>query len=141
MSITMNNSNDKSTLLREMAIFDYVAGNQTALTKHNFELMMKQDPSLQQAVEEEQRLRLEFDEIPSPVNEFESSVVLSEQLRIATANLSESRRTMIELAYFHGYNSNEVAQILDCPVNSVKTRLFHARQNLKTNIEQQGAEV
>ncbi len=53
----MNNSNDKSELLREIAIFDYVAGNQSESVKRNFENMMRQDPTLREAVDAERVLR------------------------------------------------------------------------------------
>jgi len=53
----MNNPNDKSALLRDMAIFDYVAGNQSESAKRNFEDMMQQDHTLREAVEAERSLR------------------------------------------------------------------------------------
>lgn len=89
----------------------------------------------------QQATEAEFDEMPSPNSSAESDSELKDQLRIATAKLNESHRTVIELAYFHGYNLNEIAEIVDCPVNTVKTRLFHARQNLKINIERQAAQI
>lgn len=57
MKTIMSNSNDKSELLRELAIFDYVAGNQTDSAKRNFEIMLEQDATLRDAVEAERRLR------------------------------------------------------------------------------------
>jgi RNA polymerase sigma-70 factor (ECF subfamily) len=37
----------------------------------------------------------------------------------------------LELTYTLGHSCEEVAAILDCPVNTVKTRLFRARETLK----------
>jgi len=65
----------------------------------------------------------------------ESSFSVTETIEDAMVGLSESHRTVIELSYFHGYNISEIAAIVDCPQNTVKTRLFHARQKLKTTIE------
>jgi RNA polymerase sigma-70 factor (ECF subfamily) len=31
-----------------------------------------------------------------------------------------------------GYSCEEIAGISDCPVNTVKTRLFHAREQMRT---------
>ena len=67
--------------------------------------------------------------------ETESDLV--EQLRAAVTELSEDHRTVIEMAYFYGNSLAEIAEIVGCPLNTVKTRLFHARQNLKTIIEKQ----
>jgi DNA-directed RNA polymerase specialized sigma24 family protein len=38
---------------------------------------------------------------------------------------------VIELTYFHGAGYREIAQIMGCPVDTVKTRMFHARRRLK----------
>ncbi len=56
---------------------------------------------------------------------------LKETIQNAIQALSEDHKDVIELAYFHGYSTAEIAEIVDCPVNTVKTRLFHARQKLK----------
>jgi RNA polymerase sigma-70 factor (ECF subfamily) len=31
----------------------------------------------------------------------------------------------------HGFAYQEIAQIMGCPVNTVKTRMFHARRRLR----------
>ena len=38
---------------------------------------------------------------------------------------------MVDLTYFHGMGYREIAEIADCPVDTVKTRMFHARRRLK----------
>jgi len=48
--------------------------------------------------------------------------------------LSFEQRTVVELTYFWGHSYKEIAEILDCPVNTVKTRMFHARAKLKTSL-------
>ena len=53
--------------------------------------------------------------------------VLSE----AVDALSANHRAVIELTYFHEIGYREIAQIMDCPVETVKTRMFHARRRLK----------
>ena len=35
---------------------------------------------------------------------------------------------MVELTYYHGCAYREIAQIVGCPVDTVKTRMFHARR-------------
>ena len=53
--------------------------------------------------------------------------VLSE----AVDALSANHRAVIELTYFHEIGYREIAQIMECPVETVKTRMFHARRRLK----------
>lgn len=58
----------------------------------------------------------------------------------ALKTLPDKQRIVVELAYFEGYSVAEIAEIADCPVNSVKTRLFHARKKLGQYLTtQQGA--
>jgi RNA polymerase sigma factor (sigma-70 family) len=44
--------------------------------------------------------------------------------------MSAAHRAVIELTYYHGYGYREIAQIIGCPVNTVKTRMFYARRRL-----------
>jgi RNA polymerase sigma-70 factor (ECF subfamily) len=44
--------------------------------------------------------------------------------------ISVDQRSVIELTYFSGYSYREIADIMNCPVNTVKTRMFHARRKL-----------
>jgi RNA polymerase sigma factor (sigma-70 family) len=41
------------------------------------------------------------------------------------------QRTVVNLVYYHGMGYEEIAAIMDCPVNTVKTRMFTARTRLK----------
>jgi len=45
--------------------------------------------------------------------------------------LSDDQRSVVTLAYFEGRSYTEIAHVLGCPVNTVKTRMFHARRRLK----------
>jgi RNA polymerase sigma-70 factor, ECF subfamily len=53
-------------------------------------------------------------------------------LERALAQLPVEQRMVLELAYYLGYSCEEIAGIMDSPVNTVKTRMFHARQKMKT---------
>ena len=55
----------------------------------------------------------------------------TELLRAGLAELSPDHRQVVELTYFCGFSYKEIAAIADCPVNTVKTRMFHARRRLK----------
>jgi RNA polymerase sigma factor (sigma-70 family) len=52
-------------------------------------------------------------------------------LKDAINELSPDHRTVVDLAYFHEFGYREIAEIMECPVDTVKTRMFHARRNLK----------
>jgi len=54
-----------------------------------------------------------------------------ELIQAALVQLSAHHRQVVELTYFSGFSYQEIATIADCPVNTVKTRMFHARRRLK----------
>ena len=51
------------------------------------------------------------------------------------ARLSREQRATVELAYYFGYSYKEIADIMGCPENTVKTRMFHARRALRSLLE------
>ncbi len=56
---------------------------------------------------------------------------LRQYLDDALDTLSAEHRAVIELTYYLGYACREIADIMDCPVDTVKTRMFYARRKLK----------
>jgi len=54
-----------------------------------------------------------------------------ELIRAALRQLSADHRQVVELTYFCGFSYQEIALIADCPVNTVKTRMFHARRRIR----------
>jgi RNA polymerase sigma factor (sigma-70 family) len=48
--------------------------------------------------------------------------------------LSPAHRAVVNLTYFQEFGYREIAEILDCPVDTVKTRMFHARRHLKQSL-------
>ena len=53
----------------------------------------------------------------------------------AMEELSPAHRAVVDLTYYHELDYNEIARIPDCPVGTVKTRMFHARRQLQRHIE------
>ena len=49
----------------------------------------------------------------------------------ALDRLAPEQRLVVELTFFVGCSYQEIAEIADCPVNTVKTRMFHARHRLR----------
>lgn len=56
---------------------------------------------------------------------------LHDALILAMDQLSPDHRAVVDLTYFHGLGYREIADVMDCPVDTVKTRMFHARRRLR----------
>ena len=62
---------------------------------------------------------------------------LSARLRRIIFTLSEVQRQTIFFFYYDNLKIPEIAEIMDCSENTVKSRLFLARKAIKTDIEEQ----
>ncbi|WP_363321757.1 sigma-70 family RNA polymerase sigma factor [Sphingomonas sp.] len=49
----------------------------------------------------------------------------------AMQSLSADHRTVVNLTYFHEMDYREIAAVMGCPIDTVKTRMFHARRHLR----------
>jgi RNA polymerase sigma-70 factor, ECF subfamily len=56
---------------------------------------------------------------------------LAELLERAFESLSPDHRAVLELTYDLGHSCAEIAAIMGCPINTVKARMFHARNKLR----------
>jgi len=52
-------------------------------------------------------------------------------VQVCMGKLSDEHRECMHLVFFEGLSLAEVAAVQGCPENTVKTRLFHARQKIK----------
>ena len=66
---------------------------------------------------------------------------LRKQVGRALMSLSAEQRAVVELSFYQGYTYQEIAAIVDCPVDTVKTRMFHARRRLKALLIDRGEEA
>lgn len=55
---------------------------------------------------------------------------LAHAVDAALAQLPLAQRTAFQLTLYHDMSQAEIADIMACPVNTIKTRLFHARKRL-----------
>ena len=53
----------------------------------------------------------------------------------AKYELSPEHRAVVDLTYFHDMEYREIADVLGCPVDTVKTRMFYARRRLRRRME------
>jgi RNA polymerase sigma-70 factor (ECF subfamily) len=61
---------------------------------------------------------------------------ISDWITAGLARLPDEQRTALELAYHLGHSCDEIAVTLDCPVGTVKTRLYYGRRRLKQLLPQ-----
>jgi len=54
--------------------------------------------------------------------------------------LSDRHRQVVHLAFFEDLSYGEIAQIVDCPPGTVKTRMYHARNLLRRCLERMGVD-
>ncbi len=56
----------------------------------------------------------------------------------ALTHLSSDHRAIIHMAFYEEMSYPEIAQLLDIPVNTVKTRVYYAKQHLKRTLVRHG---
>jgi RNA polymerase sigma-70 factor, ECF subfamily len=76
-------------------------------------------------------LPLDGEEVVEQTEEPWQQSELREWLGAALGKLPHEQRMVLELAYHLGHSCEEIAEIMQCPTNTVKTRMFHARRKLK----------
>jgi RNA polymerase sigma-70 factor (ECF subfamily) len=62
---------------------------------------------------------------------------LAHAVDAAVATLPLPQRMAFQLTFYHDMAYTEIAEIMECPVNTIKTRLFHARKRLALLLEDQ----
>ena len=80
--------------------------------------------------------------VPDPRPNPEESAIagaLRNDLDAALRSLSPEHRAVVELALTQGYSYQQISEIAGCPVNTVKTRMFHARRHLREYFLRHGA--
>ena len=58
-------------------------------------------------------------------------------IRSLVGRLAPEHREVVVLRIFHGFQFNEMAEILDCPVSTLKSRLCKAFEELRLGLEEQ----
>jgi RNA polymerase sigma-70 factor (ECF subfamily) len=85
--------------------------------------------------------KLAAEAIPDPGDDAETAMDKEDRGRIVRkclTQLSPAHRAVIELAYYHGKSVEEVAQIVGAPEGTVKTRMFHARNQMAKMLAAEG---
>ena len=91
--------------------------------------------ALKAAERSDRACKLDCRDAPLPVasgpDEHLSRTELRAHLDSALKRLSPEHRAVVEMTYFEGRSYREIATIVGCPVDTVKTRMFYARRRLK----------
>ena len=94
-----------------------------------FRKKRKQDPA---------QVSIEDIDIPSPQDSQEDSVITKEEyaeLMKAMNDLDHKHRAVLVLRYFNELSYDEIAQAMDIPLGTVKSRIFQALGTLKTKLQ------
>lgn len=62
---------------------------------------------------------------------------MTQAVDAALATLPLAQRTAFQLTFYHDMTYTEIADIMACPVNTIKTRMFHARKRLAVLLDGQ----
>jgi RNA polymerase sigma-70 factor (ECF subfamily) len=91
--------------------------------------------SLKSLSERQPGEHLELDDaadlIPGVEDSGLQNLELEDWISVAFSKLSTDQRAVLELTYHQGLHYHEIAKIMDCPENTVKTRMFSARKKIK----------
>lgn len=91
-----------------------------------------------------QRGGMPLEDIVETAESNENPLEDTQQKRMATltnqalTTLSPDHREILHMAFYEELSYPEIAQLLGIPVNTVKTRVFYAKQQLKKNLQHQG---
>ncbi len=72
-----------------------------------------------------------LDELPDRTMPEETRLELRQWLETGMALLPPEQRLTLELTFVEGMSCKEIAEVMACPENTVKTRMFHARRKLR----------
>jgi RNA polymerase sigma-70 factor, ECF subfamily len=78
-----------------------------------------------------------FHDAPEPRGE---RTTVHTDLERALARIPEEFRTPLLLAEVEGLSLEDVAQIMDCPLGTVKSRIFRAKERLRGYLEEYGGD-
>ena len=94
---------------------------------------------IRRAATHKRAIALELSEVePNAIDVLEATLD-RRMLEKGLATLPIEQRLVLEFTYYLDYSCEEIAEIMECPVNTVKTRMFHARRKLRTLLRDESA--
>jgi RNA polymerase sigma-70 factor (ECF subfamily) len=95
-------------------------------------------------VTRQQRGGMPLEDIVETVESNENPLEDTQQKRMAAltnqalTTLSPDHREIVHMAFYEELSYPEIAELLDIPVNTVKSRVYYAKQQLKKHLQHQG---
>jgi RNA polymerase sigma-70 factor (ECF subfamily) len=86
---------------------------------------------IRRAATHERVMALERAEGETAASDTVQAMEARQLLDFALAKLPLEQRLVLEFTYYLDHSCEEVAEIMECPVNTVKTRMFNARRKLR----------
>jgi RNA polymerase sigma factor (sigma-70 family) len=83
----------------------------------------------------ELHIDVEFEDSRDPADMVGNKALL-DKIQVAVGTLPLVQRSIVHLAFFYGHTYSEIAEIVGCPVNTVKTRMFYARERLRPVLDE-----
>jgi RNA polymerase sigma-70 factor (ECF subfamily) len=90
--------------------------------------------SLDQSLSEDESDLMEIPDPAAGPEDHVEQMELQGVLLTALQDLPERLRLVVVLHDIHGYSYEEIASIARCPLGTVRSRLFHARQKLRRKL-------
>lgn len=87
---------------------------------------------IRRATTHERAMTLEIVDAEGSVSDSAQALEERQLLEAGLAQLPLEQRLVLEFTYYLDHSCEEIAEIMECPVNTVKTRMFHARRKLRT---------
>ena len=87
---------------------------------------------IRRASTHERAMNLEIADSEESVSDSAQALEERQLLAAGLARLPLEQRLVLEFTYYLDHSCEEIAEIMECPVNTVKTRMFNARRKLRT---------
>jgi RNA polymerase sigma-70 factor (ECF subfamily) len=78
----------------------------------------------------------EVHELAPPVEPAAEAVATRMAVRAALAQLAPAQRELVRMAYFEQLTQKEIAERLELPLGTVKSRTFHALKELRSLLDE-----
>jgi len=86
---------------------------------------------IRRASTHERIMTLESADAESSVSDSAQALEERQMLDAALAQLPLEQRLVLEFTYYLDHSCEEIAEIMECPINTVKTRMFNGRRKLR----------
>lgn len=99
-----------------------------------FSIAYRQGLKALRSVQRKTEIVIDEDELsamPEPEQQM-NHLQMRKLLEDALGELPLEQRNVVALTYYHGMAYDEIAHTMRCPVNTIKTRMFHARRKLRS---------